>query len=123
MVLSGYGEIEDDSFGVQLLADLKQIWEEEDNESVGDNAYSSYLCSALNNLEDRPWAGWGKGRVRQGVTQRDLARMLRPYGVRSKTVRRDGSTGKGYQREQFEDAWRRYVPEHSGDDEGAPDAD
>ena len=106
-------DIEEDSFGIQLLADLREVWDEAEDEALK----SEYLCSALKGMEERPWGGWGKNRPDPGLTVRDLARLLRPYGIRPKTVRLGGPTAKGYKREQFEDAWRRYVPPSDPDDE------
>ena len=63
-----------------------------------------------------PWGGWGKNRPNPGLTMRDLARLLRPYGIGPR--RSAGRTdGKGYKCEQFEDAWRRYVPPSDPGDE------
>jgi len=37
--------------------------------------------------------------------------MLVPFGIRSGTVRfSDGQTAKGYYRNDFSDAWARYLP-------------
>lgn len=113
VALSSEIDIEDDSYGIQLLADLREVWGEEDDDTLK----SEYLCSALKNMEERPWGGWGKNRPNPGLTMRDLARLLRPYGIRPKTVRLGGPTAKGYKREQFEDAWRRYVPPSDPGDE------
>lgn len=112
--LSGDDDLEEDSWGVQLLADLREIWTQED---IGEKAKSALLCGALKQLDDRPWGGWGKGRAEQGLTQRDLSLLLRRYGIKSKTVRQGGMTAKGYHREQFADAWARYVPERADDEE------
>jgi hypothetical protein len=118
VALSSDTDIEDDSFGIQLLTDLREVWQD-DEHWVGEHprevAYSSFLCSALGNLEDRPWGGWGKGRAKPGFTPRDLARTLRPYGIKPKTVRIGAGTGKGYHRAQFQDVWRRYAPDEDPD--------
>jgi hypothetical protein len=44
------------------------------------------------------------------LTPSGLASHLRPFGIRPDSVRFGGKTLKGYQRLQFEDAWRRYLP-------------
>lgn len=48
--------------------------------------------------------GWHDGK---GLRSRDLARRLRPFGVRSKTVKVAGDSLKGYHRDDLEDAWAR----------------
>jgi hypothetical protein len=108
VALSSEGDIEDDSFGIQLLADLRAVWNEQEE---SDALKSEFLCSALKHLEERPWGGWGKGRPNPGLNMRDLARLLRPYGIKPKTIRLDGATAKGYKREQLADTWQRYLPE------------
>lgn len=104
LTLSGEQAVEDDSAGVRLLADVRTVF---DRESV-DRLSSETLVSALSEDQEAPWADWGG----KGISQRSLAALLRRYGIRSATVRlADGTTAKGYKREDFEDAWKRYLPE------------
>jgi hypothetical protein len=92
---------EDASIGVRLLADLRVLYQGHDRMS------SKALCEQLNGLEESPWGGWHAG---NGIGQRDLAKRLKPYGIESKDVRLpDGTHPKGYLREDFEDAWARYL--------------
>ena len=56
-----------------------------------------------------------KARGRSGAavasTARDLGAMLREFGIKSGNVRMaDGTQRKGYTRNKFLDAWRRYCP-------------
>ena len=44
------------------------------------------------------------------LTDRGLAALLRPYGIRSKTVRIGDLTSRGYMSADFVDAWNRYLP-------------
>jgi hypothetical protein len=45
------------------------------------------------------------------MTPRQLAALLKPFGVTTnQTVRRGDTTDKGYRREEFEDAFMRYLP-------------
>ena len=41
--------------------------------------------------------------------------MLKPYGIGPKQIREREQTHKGYKREDFEDAWSRYLREAPGD--------
>jgi hypothetical protein len=102
--LSASEEREDDSFGVQLLADIHRAFEDR---SI-DRLATSELLDTLAADDEAPWADWhGKGKM----SPRSLAALLKPYEIRSRSVRLDsGETPKGYLREQFEDAWRRYLP-------------
>ena len=63
---------------------------------------------ALVELEERPWAEYSGGK---SLTKAKLARLLRPFGVVSGTIRLpDGKTPKGYLLDQFTDPWSRYLP-------------
>jgi Protein of unknown function (DUF3631) len=72
-----------------------------------DRLASTTLIEALRGLDEAPWGDWyGKP-----LSARALARMLKPYGMHSRTVRfDDDTTAKGYLREQFETPWSRYLP-------------
>jgi hypothetical protein len=99
--LHGGRDVEDESAGVRLLADIRSAFEDHDRLA------STELLDALHRLDEAPWGDWyGKP-----LSARVLARLLRPYGVHSRTVRFDDeSTAKGFLREQFEEPWSRYIP-------------
>jgi hypothetical protein len=69
--------------------------------------FSSTLTATLAQATDRPWASLRKGK---GVSELLLAKWLRPYGVRPKTMRIDGALAKGYMFEDFSEVFRRYIP-------------
>ena len=48
--------------------------------------------------------------------------MLRPFKVRSRTVRTGDSTAKGFRVEQFDDAFARHLPEGSQASQGSHSA-
>jgi len=92
------------TIGVQLLADTKEIFEEQKVEKIS----SQKLCEALEGREERPWATWRKGKP---ISQNNLARLLKPFEVSSKDIRAKSEGGKvlrGYEKEQFSKAWARY---------------
>lgn len=101
LALSTGEDVEDDSAGVRLLADIKGAFGERDRLPTAE------LLDGLHRLDEAPWGDWfGKP-----LSPRALARLLHRYGVRSRTVRLDdGTTPKGFLREQFEDPWNRYLP-------------
>jgi len=89
------------SLSVQLLADIRNCFGYKDRLSTAD------LLAKLLADEEAPW-GDMRGKK---ITPRKLAELLRPYGIHSSTIRiADGSTPKGYKREAFHDAWKRYLP-------------
>jgi hypothetical protein len=71
-----------------------------------DRIATTVLLGRLTSLDERPWAEWfGKP-----LTSRTLAKLLRPYRIHSRSIRLDdGSTPKGFLREQFEPSWGRYL--------------
>src|ERR1700693_1225205 len=94
-VLSGGEAAEDESLGVRLLADVRDYFENKER------APSAELVRHLVGLEESPWGH---------LDARGLARILRSFGVRPRTIRLDdGSTPKGYLREWFTDCFSRYL--------------
>jgi hypothetical protein len=91
------------SLGIRLLADLKVAF--------GDTeAFSTVeLLKAVISLEETPW-GDLKGKP---LSDRKLASFLRPYGISSKPIRLSTEVVKGYAKEDFYDAWARYLPSDS----------
>jgi hypothetical protein len=93
---------EDQNISVQLLADIRVIFEatKEDKITTAD------LLEKLKEIETSPWADWGRGK---GLTPNGLSRLLKPFGVSPRTIRIEDKTPKGYLRESFEDAIARYL--------------
>jgi hypothetical protein len=88
---------------VQLLSDVKAIFDMDG----GDRLPSVNLVQRLGAIEG---GLWGEFRDGHALTTHQLARLLRAYNVQVKTVRIDAQrTAKGYLRDDFSDAWRRYV--------------
>jgi putative DNA primase/helicase len=72
-----------------------------------DRLFSRTLIAELNGLGERTWVDLKKGRE---VTEMWLARQLRPYGIRPRTMWIEGTLAKGYFREDFNEAFGRYIP-------------
>lgn len=90
------------SDGIRLLADLQMIFEDQGGEA----AFTVDLLADLGALEESPW---GEYRGAKALSAHQLARLLRPYGVRPKTVWIAGVSAKGYRRAGLQDAWERYL--------------
>jgi Protein of unknown function (DUF3631) len=99
-MLSGEQDPDEETLGVRLLGDIREVMEEE-------QLPTQELRGRLRELEEAPWGGWNDG---EGIRARELANKLRPYGIRSHDLRTDEGTKKGYRRADFEDAWERYFP-------------
>ena len=91
---------DDPGIATALLADIRTVFN--DTESI----FSKVIVEKLNGLEEAPWGAWRGG---GGFTARDLARMLKEFEIKSKSVREGAETGKGYKSEQFTDVWARYL--------------
>ena len=88
------------SLGVRLLADLQTIFEGQQEMP------SKTILGRLLELPESPWGDLhGKP-----LDERGLARRLRAYGVKPKTIRTNSGTPRGYSRADLEDQWLRYLP-------------
>ena len=67
--------------------------------------FSRDLVGTLNAIDDRPWAVLRNGKK---LTELCLANLLRPYGVRPRSIWIGERSAKGYAKEDFADAVRRY---------------
>jgi hypothetical protein len=90
------------STGVLLLQDLQTVF------SGRTKMRTEEILAKLCSLPESPWQHfYGHGNA---ITDRDLSRLLRPYGIRSKDVWVEGRSAKGYTADDLRDAWERYVP-------------
>jgi hypothetical protein len=104
---------DDPSTGTKLLADIREAfeWAKATNRPVIDRVHSADLVEWLNALDERSWGGWNKDK---GIRPVDLAKQLGSYGITSKNVRIGEVQKKGYELEQFTDAFTRYLPPTPG---------
>jgi hypothetical protein len=110
LVLSGAKAADDveDSQALKLLADVRRVWM--DGEA---HMLTASLLDELKSIPDSPWGESGRE-----LTPRGLAAILRPFGPEPRQVRVNGATtGKGYLRSEFEDAFLRYLPSVASDSE------
>jgi len=85
-----------------VLADIRKALGSDDAMRTAD------LLEALHSDPERPWVEWRHGKP---LTAKQLAILLRPFGIISETVHIPGlAHAKGYKRVRFEDAWQRYLP-------------
>jgi len=89
------------SLNIRLLADVRTVFGDE--EQLPTKKILAELCL----IEDAPWNDL-KGKP---ITDNQIARRLRQYGVKPKTLRlADDHFAKGYARADLHDVWRRYLP-------------
>lgn len=101
VVLHGVDE-EGVSVNIQLLSDIKEVF---DLKKV-DRLFSQDLLLALTCKEESLWATWNRGKP---IAPRQLANRLSEFGISSGSIRIEASNKKGYRRDQFEDAFERYL--------------
>ena len=104
----------DEDVGVQLLIDVRTIFQAGEIDRIG----SAALVEQLIGLDEGQWGEWrgpNDDRPPCRLTQPQLAQLLRPFGINSRTIwplrRRPGDKSiRGYVRSQFEQAWAAYCP-------------
>jgi hypothetical protein len=65
----------------------------------------------LAKIEEAPWVEWRRtGMGREPINARGLADLLRPWRIKSRNGREDGTgnVAKGYYAEDLADAWERH---------------
>jgi putative DNA primase/helicase len=91
----------EESMGVQLLEDIRSVFQADDRLSTED------LINRLCADEEKPWASWHRG---FRISPKGVARLLAAFNIHSRSIRHaDGRNSKGFQRDWFEDAWARYL--------------
>jgi putative DNA primase/helicase len=103
LVLSG--TTDDDggsSVRTQLLSDLRNLFLIRSAGSIP----SEDVCQALKEMEDRPWPEWKNGKP---ITPRQLARLLKPFGIEPRQTRNGSVNVRGYSVEDCQDAFSRYL--------------
>jgi hypothetical protein len=102
--LAGEDEGDEDELGVRLLADVRAIFgllHRTDGEIT-----TAALLAELQGREESPWKKIHKG---EPLDAAGLARLLRPFGIRPKTVRQGDTVVRGYLVAAFSDPFERYL--------------
>ena len=95
-------DVSEDEIGMMLLENIRDIFESNGAERM----FSDDLVEALKEKSERPWCDWNRGK---GLTQNGLAKLLNPFSVKSKTIRKDEDIRKGYELDNLRDAFKRYI--------------
>lgn len=99
--LSGVAESQDGE-REQLLGDIRDVFRERAVTRIFTEDLLTDLCAR----DDRPWREWRNG---NRLTAIQLARLLKPFGVRPRSMRDSGGNAKGYELEVFADVFGRYL--------------
>jgi putative DNA primase/helicase len=90
------------SFSAELLADIKEVFETKGADRISSADLIESLCAD----DEKSWATYNRGKP---ITTRQFARRLREYHISSKPIRSGYSVSRGFELEQFEDAFSRYL--------------
>lgn len=98
------GSNEEGSVSTSLLADIYELYQ-----FLGqDRIATQEILRHLHAMDNRPWSEWRRS---QPITARQMAALLKPFGVYSVAIRfPDGENVKGYTKHSFNDAFSRYIP-------------
>ena len=103
----------DEDAGVVLLSDIRTVFDR----VAADRMASVDLIAALLDIEESGWSEYRGVRDDQQprkLSAGEMARLLRPFGIRPRSVwpagkrHKNASSHKGYWRAQFESSWARY---------------
>lgn len=90
--------------GTELLKDIEKIFSEK-------SLIKMHTVDLINDLcedEESPWSVYNFRGEDKKITPRQLSKLLSPYQIRTKNIEIGGVQRKGFDRYQFEEAWKRY---------------
>ena len=107
--LSADSEAEAPSVRLSLLADIRDVFDE----IASDRLPSETLVAELTKEADGPWIAHGRGS--KPITQRQVATLLSDFmtssgaKIKPRNLRTDDKVKRGYYRDDFADAFERYL--------------
>jgi hypothetical protein len=111
VTLAARGSDGEESIRSRLLAAVKAVFDADG----GDAVFTTRLIEGIAERDDEFSTWWHppsddkEGKPAPWAT-RELGRLLRPFDIRSRSLRVGTRTAKGYRRDAFEEAWNRYLP-------------
>jgi putative DNA primase/helicase len=90
------------TMGNELLADIREIFESKRLAKISTADLIQHLCDD----DEKSWATYNRGRP---ITPRQVAKKLKEYGIASKNLRINYEVVKGFDHEQFKEAFARYL--------------
>jgi putative DNA primase/helicase len=90
------------STGTELLADIQEVFEHKRMNKIS----TADLIAALCDDDEKVWATYNRGKP---VSPRQIAKRLGEFGIKSKNVRIGYDQAKGFEIEQFQEAFARYL--------------
>jgi len=93
---------DDETPAIMLLQDVKVIFESNNSKKIP----TVEIIHSLIDLEHRPWGEYKNG---QRISPREIATLLKPFGITPKAIRGGDKVFKGYEADDFKDAFERYL--------------
>jgi putative DNA primase/helicase len=90
------------SIGVELLADIQEIFDTKKIERI----FTADLIAALCEDDEKPWATYNRGKA---IAPRQVSSRLHGYGILSKSIRIGYDTKKGFHKDQLQESFNRYL--------------
>jgi putative DNA primase/helicase len=91
----------EETLAIMLLEDMRAIFQERDR------IHSEDLVIRLQSIGDGPWSEYG--RKAKPINQRQVSNLLKGFDIRPKNCVINSGQRKGYEKDQFEDAFSRYL--------------
>lgn len=86
----------------QLLHDIREILEQYGEAKITTQELIDRLC-------DDPSGIWGEANRGKAITGAYMAKLLKPYNISPATIRFSSEIKRGYEKQQFQDAFDRYL--------------
>jgi putative DNA primase/helicase len=90
------------SLSVELLADIREIFERRKTDKLSTADILQELCGD----DLKPWATYNRG---QPMRARQMANKLKEFSIAPANIRKNGTVVKGFKRSLFDDAFERYI--------------
>lgn len=90
------------TIGTELLTDIQEVFEARGTDRISTADLINALCSD----DEKVWSTYNRGNP---IKPRQLATKLKGYGISSNTIRIGITTPKGFMRDQFSEAFSRYL--------------
>ncbi len=91
------------SLAVQLLTDIREIFDAKKTDFIP----TKDLLEALATIDEGRWI---EINISRGLTAQSMAKLLKPFGIGPRQTRVGETNPRGYHRQDFTDAWARYLP-------------
>jgi hypothetical protein len=107
-LLAGERLDSEETVRIQLLRDIRTVFNKKRDGQRHNKLSTESLLKRLNSDPKLAESGWG-GYYHRGLASRDLAKFLHQYGISSQNVRIGEKVLRGYTRDSFYEAWKRYL--------------